>query len=131
MKANPYAPPRDALTTRPRSAIYLLLFATLSFAIVYAAWSLFGISGIAPAVAFITVCWFTLSRTVAPKLDPINRQRMTVVELLTIVIICAILHGLTLPSVSTTPRRPSSVAPQAPNTQSIRSDSVPSMNDTN
>lgn len=92
----------------PKLSIAVLLTGTLFVAIVLASWNAFGNPGIAPALAFVALAWFALSRTRTPAFHVFNRQRMTVVELLTITTICLILHGLTIPAVRTGPhhRRP-------------------------
>ena len=49
---------------------------------------------------YTSVCgWFTLSLTKHPAFRPINKSRMTFIELIVILAICAILHGLMLPGV--------------------------------
>jgi len=97
-----------AKSDAPTFSIAVLLTATLFVAIVLASWHAFGNRGIAPASAVVAFAWFALSRTKSPAFNAINRQRMTVVELLTIISICLILHGLTIPAVHSGPhpRRP-------------------------
>jgi hypothetical protein len=105
-----------------RFSVGSLLAVTLFVAVVCAGGRSFGASGIAPACGFVSATWFAISRTKTSSLYPINRQRMTVVELLTILAICFILHGLTFPAVQSGPhkRRPIPATP-APATQSTNS----------
>jgi hypothetical protein len=102
---NPYAPPSETTPTDGALRIHLFLLAVLWLATVFAGWYLFGTSGIAPSVAVVVTSWFALSRTTTAKLRPINRHRMTFVDLITLLAICAILHGLTIPAVNTSTRR--------------------------
>lgn len=101
---NPYAPPSDTSCTGTAVTIHLLLLAVSWLATVFAGWYLLGTSGIAPSVAVVVTSWFALSRTTTANLRPINRHRMTIVDLITILTICAILHGLTIPAVNTSTR---------------------------
>ncbi len=96
-----------------RFSVGSLLTVTLFVAVVCAAGQSFGPSGIAPACGFVALTLFAVTRTTAPSLYPINRHRMTVVELLTILAICFILHGLTFSSVQSVPhkRRPIPATP--------------------
>ncbi len=102
-----------AKSDAPKLSIAVLLTATLFVAIVLASWRAFGNRGIAPASALVAVAWFALSRTKAPAFNAINRQRMTVVELLTIITICLILHGLSIPAVQSGPHPRRPVGPPA------------------
>ncbi|MFO0820823.1 MAG: hypothetical protein U1A77_22940 [Pirellulales bacterium] len=88
-----------------RFSLGALLMLTLFFAIVCVGWASFGYRGIAPACASVAFIWFALSRTNSRSLVPINCQRMTVVELLTILGVCAFLHGVSLPAVQSGPHR--------------------------
>ena len=108
-----------------RFSVGSLLTVTLFVAVICAGGRSFGTSGIAPACGFVAATWFAVSRTKTSSLCPINRQRMTVVELLTILAICFILHGLTLPAVQSGQhkRRPIP-ATLAPATQSTNSNAL-------
>lgn len=98
-----------------RFSVGVLLAITLFVAVVFAGYRAFGANGIAPACAFVAVIWFAVSRTRTLALYPMNRKRITVVELLTILAICLILHGLTLPAVQSGPhRRRAAPAPPGP-----------------
>lgn len=105
-----------------RFSVGFLLTVTLFVAVVFGSWQSFGASGIAPACGFVAATWFALSRTKTPSLYPINRQRMTVVELLTVLAICFILYGLTIPAVQSGPHRrrpiPATPGPPTPTTNS-------------
>ena len=94
-----------------RFSIGAVLTAMLSIALVFAAWRELGNRGLAPALAIVTCLWFALSRTKTPSLDPINRERMTVVEFCSALAICLILHGLMLPAVTSQSRPPAPAAP--------------------
>lgn len=102
-------------STTSQLSIAVLLTVTLFIAIPLAGWHAFGIRGIAPASSLVAVAWFALSRTKSPAFRAINRNRMTIPELLTMITICLIVHGLTIPTVSSrkhqrTPSGPSGAA---------------------
>jgi len=88
-----------------RFSISVLLTLTSFIAIILAGWRTFGMRGIAPSCAVVAIAWFVLSRTKTPSFYPFNRNRMTIVELLTILSICVILYGLTLPAVQSGPHK--------------------------
>jgi hypothetical protein len=113
---NPYSPPSDASRSSTAVTIHLLLLAVLWLATVFAGWYLFGTSGIAPSVAVVATSWFALSRTATANLRPINRHRMTIVDLIIVLAICAIVHGLTIPAVNTAPRGMPPASAPVPNT---------------
>ena len=92
-------------TDASRFSLGALLMLTLFVAIVCVGWASFDYRGITPACAAVAFIWFAFSRTTSHSLLPINRQRMTVVELLTILGVCAMLHGLSLPAVQSGPHR--------------------------
>lgn len=95
----------DAATKSDASmfSMVLLVTALLFVAVVLGGWYVFGHRGIAPASAIVAIAWFALSRTKSPAFHAINRRRITVVELLTMITICLILHGLTIPAVQSGP----------------------------
>lgn len=82
-----------------------LFVVTGLIAIVFAGWKSLGTSGIGPALALNCVIWFSLSRFKNASLNPINHQRMTIVELIVILVLCAVLHGQLLPAVQSGPHR--------------------------
>ena len=88
-----------------RYSISVLLTLTSFIAIVLAGWRTFGMYGIIPSCAVIAVVWFVLSHTKTKSFNPFNRQPMGVVELLTILSICVILFGLTLPGGQSGPHK--------------------------
>ena len=108
-----------------RFTVGFLLTVTLFVAVVFGGWRSFGASGIAPACGFVAATWFALTRTKTLSLNLINRRRMAVVELLTILAMCLIFHGLTIPSVQSGPhkRRPIPATP-GPATQTTNSNVV-------
>jgi hypothetical protein len=104
-------------------SIGVLLAMTTFVAVVFAGWRSYGLSGIAPACAFVAVAWFALSRTSTTALYPMNRQPMTVIEVFTILAICFILHGLTIPAVQSVPHRRRAIpATNVPATHTTESD---------
>ena len=92
----------------------LLIFLGIA-SLVVSAWQ-FGPSGIALVIMAGAVHWFALSRLSNPALRPINCRPITIVELLTLVAIACIVYGLSIPTVSTQPRRPVPVAKPPVNT---------------
>ncbi|TWU27947.1 hypothetical protein Poly41_70210 [Novipirellula artificiosorum] len=99
-----------------RFSIAVLMIATTWIAIVLGAASLFGTKGLAPAAALIACIWFGLSYTNYRSLHAFNHRRWTIPDLLTVLAICAILHGLTIAAVNTRGRRTLPVvAPAATN----------------
>ena len=96
------APESKSETTQ--FSLGVLLVVTLFVAIVFAGWRYFGIMGVAPSCALVALLWFTVSRTQTSALYPMNRQRMTWIELLTILAICFILFGLSDSGVQSQPR---------------------------
>ena len=113
MNTNPYAPPTGAETTDRRLAGGIVFLAACWVAVIAASWLAFGVSGLPATAGLIAISWFVFSRSSNPRFYPINRKRMTVIDLLIILAICAILYGLTLPAVgSGQHRRP--VVPAVP-----------------
>lgn len=100
---NPYAPsPIDQRATRalPPVILYVALLGTWLKAIVVGAF-LFGSLGFAVALYAGPCALFVLSRTRISLLRPLNQARPTVAEFLVVLAICGVLHGLTLPGVTT------------------------------
>jgi hypothetical protein len=76
-----------------------------------------GPHGLASGLYTSAFCYFTLSLSDHPAFRPINYSRMTVVELIVVIAICAILHGLMMPTVIVRCRQNSySAAPQSSST---------------
>lgn len=101
------------------------LFISLGLiAALLASWSFFGSSGIGPALALDCFIWFTLSRTQTASLRPMNQKPMTTVELVVLLVICFILHGLLLPADQSRPhlRRNVPANPAIPSSSEIDDD---------
>lgn len=94
----------------------LLVFA---IAAVFAAHQHSGLAGDAFLLAMLSLLWFVVSRTEHDSLRPINNYRLTFAELLTLLGLCVIMYGISLPTVSSIPRgvAPASVAPTVATTQ--------------
>lgn len=90
-----------------RFTIATMCFVIACVAIVLAGWRIYGAYGIGPAFGIVGLIWFGLSRVKSSALYPINRQRMTVLELLVILAISFNLYLISLPDVSShsRPRR--------------------------
>ena len=113
VNTNPYTPPTSTEVPGHRFANGFLLLVACWLVVIATSSVAFGMSGLAPAAVLIAISWFLFSRSRNPMFYPINRKRMTLIELLTIVGVCAILHGLSLPAVQSGPHRRRSV-PQLP-----------------
>jgi hypothetical protein len=113
---NPYTPPIDTSDKVSRFAVPGLLLIILGIASLIVSALQFGPSGIALVFMAGAAHWFVLSRLSNPALRPINLRPITIVELLTLVAIACILYGLSIPAVSTQPRRPAPVAKPPVNT---------------
>ena len=95
-------PPDDRTTLRISIGACMVL--TAAIASVLASYEYYGLAGAAFDFAGIACVWFALSRTSISSLLPINARRLTITELLTLLGLCAILYGFSLPAVSFIPR---------------------------
>ncbi|MFO0943390.1 MAG: hypothetical protein U0930_21865 [Pirellulales bacterium] len=82
-----------------------ILTATFLVALNTAGLKAYGLSAIGPAGIATSVLLFLLSRTKSKSLYPINRQAITWVELIVLIVICVALHGLLMPAVASVPHR--------------------------
>lgn len=101
-------------TQSTQFSVGALLVVTGLVAILFAGWKSFGTYGIGPALALNCVIWFSLSRFKNASLNPINHQRMMIVELIVILVLCAVLHVLLLPTVQSGPHRRRPTGPAEP-----------------
>ncbi|WP_160167225.1 hypothetical protein [Rhodopirellula europaea] len=109
---------RDSL----RISIGACFVVTAAIAFTLAVYKHYGLAGAAFALAVIACTWFVLSRMSVPSLLPINSRRLTVTELFTLLGLCAILYGLSLPTVSSIPRgRPPVALPPPATNAAIQS----------
>ncbi len=101
----------DLKSETRRFTVGVLLVVTGLAAILLAGWSLFGAYGIGSALALNCFILFSLSRLKNASLSPINHHRMTIVDLVVVLAICAVVHGLLLPGVQTGSHRRSPATP--------------------
>jgi hypothetical protein len=66
------------------------------------------------SLSMIAIAWYFLSRVPFPSLRPINSQRLTLSELIVLLVICFVLYGVSLPPVNTRPRGQPPVTAPAP-----------------
>lgn len=102
---NPYEPASQDIDERPTFTLGALLIVTAWVAMMCASWVWFGSQGLAPAAAIVAISLFLISQSRAKRLHPLNQAPLGLSELLVLLTICAILHGLTIPAVPTLPRR--------------------------
>lgn len=81
-----------------RISLAVVLVSIMLVAVVFAGWRAYGIYGVAPACGLSAIIWFAVSRTRTPACYPINRQRMSLFDLVAILLICLMLHLITLPA---------------------------------
>lgn len=102
---NPYEPASQDIDERPTFTLGALLIVTTWVAMMCASWVWFGSQGLAPAGAIVATSLFLLSQSRSKSLHPLNQTPLGLSELLVLLTICGILHGLTIPDVTTQPRR--------------------------
>ena len=88
---------------KKRFTLGALLVFTGLIAIPCAGWKSFGTNGIMPGIAMSLIAVFTIAHFKIASLSPINRWRMTVMDLIVCLAICLILHGLLQPAVQAGP----------------------------
>lgn len=102
---NPYEPASPQIDERPTCTIAAMLIVTVWVAMMCASWVWFGTQGLAPAAAIVATSFFLISQSRSKSLHPLNQTPLGLSELLVLLTICGILHGLTIPAVTTHPRR--------------------------
>lgn len=96
---NPYEPSSHDIDERPTFTLGAFLIVTAWVAWMCASWVWFGAQGLAPAGAIVVTSLFVISQSRSKSLYPLNQTPLGLSELLVLLTICAILHGLTIPAV--------------------------------
>ncbi|XZE18256.1 hypothetical protein SH449x_003544 [Pirellulaceae bacterium SH449] len=76
----------------------------LAIAIPFITYFQSGLTDSSIALGAVVCSWFALSRSASPLILPINSYRLTLADLLTLLTICGILYGLSIPSGASIPR---------------------------
>ncbi len=100
---NPYQSPAIDRCTIPRSQSWLICSLILmAWGIVIIAFSRsFGAHGFGFSLYAVACSWFIISQIDIKLLWPLNQFKPTLVECFVVLAICGILHGLSLPAITT------------------------------
>lgn len=104
---NPYEPSSTVERSSPQWWPVFLAIMGAWVATVAVLWRLLGVHGFGLGLLLAACSCFFISRQASPIFWPLNRERMTGVEMIVVVAICLLLYGLMLPAVETRCRQPS------------------------